>query len=261
MASETNYGSPTGRYPCPVCEGLSSQPIFHRHHSTKYMYNQLLSKSKDDVDCLTCKVVHPVMLNEERVIIFFSTSTVHNVVLQPDIKSPNHFNVETICRGTIDMLRMNFSLLYYEESRPMDIILSAGLNDLDKTTYYIINELMLFKRNVLQQNPLKTFFVVKMLRPPKYCWFPRNGALPATVGHRTDHYVNKLEVVNVLNMVIDKMNKHLGYKNNVSFEFLGLRGSRKTNEKGEVVEEYEHMLERWSGLGVCLDSCSLDHSS
>ena len=60
------------------------------------------------------------------------------------------------------MLRMSFSHLYYKESITTFIILSGGLNDLDKTTDHTINELMLFKRNILQQNPQKTFFVLKL---------------------------------------------------------------------------------------------------
>ena len=64
------------------------------------------------------------------------------------------------------------------------------------------------------------------------------------MGHRTDHYVNKLEEVNVPNVVIGKMSKHLGYENQASFKYLRLCGRKKTNEKGDVVEEYEHMLKR-----------------
>ena len=61
-----------------------------------------------------------------------------------------------------------------------------------------------------------------MLRPQKYCWFPRNGKIPTTalpVGHRTDHYVNKLEVVNVLNVVIDKYTSTLTLKTTLHSNF------------------------------------------
>ena len=253
---ELNYGSETGRYPCPVCVNLSSKPYYHRHHSTKYLYNEMLSRDQESVDCLTCKEVHHVNLKEERLTIFFSTSTVHDVVKEPDIKSSNHFNIETICGGTIDLLRMNFSLLYYNETRPMNVILSGGLNDLYKSTDEIVHELFLFKRNVLQQNKLNTFFVVKMLRPPKYCWLPRNGAQPTPAGHSAQPYDNKLDMVNALNAVIGKMNKHLGYENEASFEYLGMRGFSKKNEKGEEVVEHQHMLLRWrehmQGAARCL---------
>ena len=59
--------------------------------------------------------------------------------------------------------------------------------------------------------------------------------------------VNKLEVVNVLNVVT-----HLGYENQASFEYLGLRGMKNTIEKGDVVEEYESGVD--TGGGICPSS-------
>ena len=235
-------GSISGTFPCPVCRPLSSVPAYHRHHSTKTLYNTMLSRHENLVDCIVCKTRHPVKSNDNRLIVFFSTSTVHNVALEEKVKSPHHFNIETICGGTIDLLRRNFSLLYYDEEVPMDIILSGGLNDLNDEEDVIMNNIFLFKRDVLGQNKENTFFVIKMLRPPMYCWFPKNGKMPETRGSQP--YVNMLGKVDSLNEVISKLNKPLGYTSQTSFEFLGQRGHKRTRDGQEVVER-EHMLDRW----------------
>ena len=235
-------GSVSGAFPCTVCRPLSSIPFYHRHHSMKTLFNTMLSRKENLVDCIVCKTRHPIRGSDNRLVIFFSTSTVHNVVLEETVSSPNHFNIETICGGTIDLLRRNFSLLYYEEKIPMDVILSAGLNDLNDEADVIMNNIFLFKRDVLGQNKENTFFMIKMLRPPMYCWFPRNGVMPETRGSRP--YINMLEKVDSLNDVISKLNKPLGYANQTSFEFLGLRGHKKTRD-GQVVVEREHILEQW----------------
>ena len=239
MKQRLDYGSASGKFPCPVCRPLSSIPTYHRHHSTKWLHNNMLARMEDTVDCIVCKAEHPVK-NEKRLIIFFSTSTVHNVVLDPNVKSKHHFNIETICGGTIDLLRRNFSLLYYDEMEPMDVILS--LNDLQDESDLIIHNLSLFKRDVLGQNKENTFCVIKLLRPPKFCWFPRNGMFPIVNGCRP--YVNMLEKVDYLNNIIHKLNKPLGYKNQTSFEFLGLR-SHKKMKNNEIVVEHEHVLKQW----------------
>ena len=57
----------------------------------------------------------------------------------------------------------------------MDIMFSGGLNDLDDDEDLIVDNFLQFKREVLKQNKLNTFFIVQMLRPTKYCWFPKNG--------------------------------------------------------------------------------------
>lgn len=235
-------GSCSGAFPCPVCRPLSSIPTYHRHYSTKTLYNNMLSRQEETVDCMVCKTNHPIKSKEERLIIFFSTSTVHNVVLEEEVKSPHHFNIETICGGTIDLLRRNFSLLYYEEKTPMDIILSAGLNDLKDEEDVIMHNLFLFKRDVLGQNKDNTFYAIKLLRPPMYCWFPKNGTMPEMRGSQP--YENMLEKVNRLNDIITKLNKPLGYNSQTSFEFLGLRGHKKTRD-GQRVVVHEHMLDRW----------------
>lgn len=241
MKQRLDYGSASGKFPCPVCRPLSSIPTYHRHHSTKWLYNHMLARQEITVDCIVCKAEHPIKVGK-RLIIFFSTSTVHNVVLDPKVKSPHHFNVETICGGTIDLLRRNFSLLYYDEERPMDVILCAGLNDLEDESDLIIHNLSLFKKNVMDQNRENTFCVIKLLRPPRYCWFPRNGPEPILDGCKP--YINMLEKVNYINDVIHKLNNPLGYRGQTSFEYLGLRGHRKIKD-GETVVEHEHVLEQW----------------
>ena len=245
------YGSVSGRFPCQVCRPLSSVPFYHRHHSTRTMLNTMHARDVHTIDCLVCKTAHPTDDTDERLVVFFSTSTLHNIVYEPEVKSPYCFNLETICGGTIDLLRRNFSLLYYQEKRPMDIIFSGGLNDLNDDTDLIVHNLFQFKKEVLEQNKSNTFFIVQMLRPPMYCWFPKNGPPPATRGSRP--YANLLPKVDYINEIIAKMNKPLGYPNQTSFEYLGLRSFKKST--GVV---YQHVMPRWrehlqgKGPAMCL---------
>lgn len=133
----------------------------------------------------------------------------------------------------------------------MDIIFSGGLNDLNDDTDLIVHNLFQFKREVLEQNKSNTFFIVQMLRPPMYCWFPKNGPPPATRGSRP--YANLLPKVDYINEIIAKMNKPLGYPNQTSFEYLGLRSFKKST--GVV---YQHVMPRWrehlqgKGPAMCL---------
>ena len=62
---------------------------------------------------------------------------------EPELKNLHSFNIETICGGTIDLIpRRTFSLLFYNERRPMDIIFSGGLNDLDDEEDLIVHNLL-----------------------------------------------------------------------------------------------------------------------
>ena len=110
----------------------------------------------------------------------------------------------------------------------MDIIFSWGLNDLDDEEDLIVHNLLQFKREVLEQNNSNAVFKVQMMRPPMYCWFPKNEPPPATRGSRP--YVNLLPKVEYINEIIAKMNKPLGYPNQTSFEDSGLRSINKSTD-------------------------------
>ena len=68
-------------------------------------------------------------------------------------------------RGTIDMLRENWIYQYSQETKPMDIIVVAGLNDLTTLSEEeFVEKIATFKRIVIQQNGTNLFTFAEMLQ-------------------------------------------------------------------------------------------------
>ena len=146
--------------------------MYHYHHSTKFMYNTMLARKEEQVHCPTCKEVHPINQEEEKVTIIMSTSSLHNCFLYESVKANIHVNMETISGGTVDLLRASWNQLYWNEPKAMNVIVIAGLNDVPRyEADRIFNDIILFKKNVKQQNPKNLFLMAGMLCPPKYVWY------------------------------------------------------------------------------------------
>ena len=62
----TEYGNTTKFHACKVCKPLSAKPMYHYHHSTKFMYNTMLARKEEQVHCPTCKEVQPINQEEEK---------------------------------------------------------------------------------------------------------------------------------------------------------------------------------------------------
>lgn len=254
------YGSPTKWFPCRVCADLPEKVRPHRHHSTKYFHTTLLERGETEVDCPFCKKIHPIIdESEERLTIIFSTSTIHNAMFNESVHPKGHINIETIAGATTDLLRANFSLLYWKEKKPMTVIVSSGLNDMDTDIDVFLQTVYLFKKNVLDQNPLNRFYMVKMLRPPKYAWFPATRepmpVYTSAGGHQK--YVNHIDKIDRINATFDKLNKPNNFPTTVGFHLMGLTIHTKTNAAGEKYKQYRHDLPKWreydeKGAAQCL---------
>ena len=231
------YGPTSNKtHPCFVCRPWSRKPLYHRHFSTKYFYATQLNQNVENVECRTCKHIHQIEREEEkRVIVILSTSTLHNTFLNDAVKSPVHVNLETICGGTIDMLRENWIYQYSQETKPMDIIVVAGLNDLTTLSEEeFVEKIATFKRIVIQQNGTNSFTFAEMLRPPKYAWFPQNG--PEPVG-----YINHLEKIDNVNEIIRMLNR----AHKLSFATRGMRTRKKRDNQGNQINLPEHKFTDW----------------
>lgn len=237
------YGSPTKHFPCRVCAPLTTIPIYHRHHSTMFFHNTMAQRQEKSIDCPTCKENHPIDSDKKRLIVVFSTSCLHNTFLNNVVKTPFHINIETIAGGTIDLLRCNFAQLYWNVQIPMDVVAVAGLNDVQNLELdQLLDNIVLFKRNVLEQNKSNTFTMARLMRPPKYAWFPNNGPEPKP---HYGKYINHLEKINDLNSLIDKLNKPNGHTGTLGFQNEGTRGHTKRDAEGNRITTYRHMFNQW----------------
>jgi len=236
-----DYGAPSKDFPCRVCTPLQTPRLYHRHHSTKFLYNTLLERGETTVDCATCKHNHPIHMEEERLVIIVSTSTLHNTFLSPTVQSPIHFNLETICGAGVDLLRASWVSLYWDTPVPMDVIVCAGLNDIAHMDHgEFIQLVCLFKANVIQQNNKNTFVFTGLLRPPKYAWFPANGPEPPG-------YTNHLNKINEINSTLDIFNqfKFHAMQTTIGFQTEGTRSRPKRNSEGIMVPHIQHQLSAW----------------
>lgn len=237
------YGNITKSRACDVCRTLTPNPMFHKHHSTKYMYNTLLARQEHSVNCPSCKKVHPIDLKTERITILMSSSTLHNCFLYESVKDDIHVNLETISGGTIDLLRASWNQLYYEEKRPMNVIVIAGLNDIATLdTDKIIHNICLFKRNVLEQNSKNVFLIAGLLRPPKLAWFEANG--PEPIVPFRNGYKNHIDKIDEVNGIIFKLNSPLKLPT-FMFANMGTRTLVKKDKTGKEYRVTQHQFSAW----------------
>ena len=97
------HGSTNKMFPCSVCYFRFDQRPnrFHRHHSTLYYYEKAQLDEAGNFQCATCKLYHPVTLNLNRNIVIFTSSTLHDVFLNRDVRVPFHLEFESICGGRL----------------------------------------------------------------------------------------------------------------------------------------------------------------
>ena len=80
-----NYGSPYKFAPCTVCKIRFNQSVKHRHHSSMYFQENNMRLYGPTVNCPTCKVQHNWEVGS-RTTVLFTTSTLHNVFLDPGVQ-------------------------------------------------------------------------------------------------------------------------------------------------------------------------------
>ena len=84
---------------------------------------------KKDVDCPSYMVNHPIESDEERVIILLTSSTLHNVILNDEVRVPFHIDIESISGARLMDLYNAWRTAYANVHKPQDLIIIAGLND------------------------------------------------------------------------------------------------------------------------------------
>ena len=242
------YGNALKTIYCMPCRQRHGVDKYHHHHSTSY-FNIRQARFGSDLNCPTCKIRHPIELPpDQKRIILFTSSTLHNVYLDEQVRFPTHIDIESIAGGRIDDLYQAWRSCYNDD-KPQHVVLVAGLNDVVNISLADF-EASLNKWNfeLLNLNSENTFRVCKMLKPPKLAWLPGNGKPP------TPHYVNYLDKIENMNDIIQKINLYNGHTNVIGFGSEGIRSSRSKDASGKKMKM--HIFSSWrehrSGREKCL---------
>ena len=260
---------------CNLCsynqpDPLPKEEVRHFHFSAKEV--RLLAGVSTDQNflCPTCQEngsigrLHQIK-QTERLKVCLSSSTLHEFWMDAGYKGDVvHIDWLTSPGATIQALEYMFRLDYHHETRSMDILLVAGLNNVlrgendDKIMARLHSFYEVVKDQAEKCHPDQpsTFTVATFLYPPQLAWFPDNGPYPYPT------YNNKLGMMRRLNDRIINFNQKIFveqdklYKslNNgvsgevgkcVKFHTYGLRKRTVVTKRGNRVEIKKHRWENW----------------
>ena len=199
--------------------------------------------------CPTCMTMHPTR-PETGLNVCLSDSMLHNihhprdptVVCPPD---PFHVDWVTISGGTINDLTHAFIVDYWKETRPMRVLVSAGLNNLLRgaTRDSMVEDFIHMKEVIQAQDahhPHKQneLVVATVLNPPKLVWFAGNGPPPSD-------FNNHLKDIMELNSWIKFFNSENGRICTPSFHRFGVRTTRGRLGGGPLTSIQSHQFSQW----------------
>ena len=246
------YGNTMKSLYCLPCHTRFGVMRFHRHHSTQH-FHTTIARTSTDVNCPTCKHTHPIQPQEGYRIVLVTSSTLHNVFLDPQMRSPIHYDVESIPGARLQELYQSW-LKVYNNSFPQHVVVVGGLNDVANTSMANIQAtLKRWSINVRSLNNANTFRVCKLLKPPMLAWLPGNGPPPPG-------FVNHLERIEEINQYICDLNASNGHFSVIGFGSEGIRKSRKRGADGRqlLMHKFSSWREQSRGPEHCLhlnDNC------
>ena len=219
---------------CNICSYRQPSPkpqrsVYHRHYSSRevrIMQGVEYSSNNHTYMCPSCMDTH-IARPENGINVCLGTSQLHDVhrPRDPDVTCPPdilHIDWVTVSGGTIADLEDAFLYDFAKQTRPMRILISAGLNDLAQgvSVTDIIMRFIHLKETVDAQSryhpSIKNELVIAtLLLPPKFIWFPDYGPAPPS-------HPNLLNEVTELNRWIVYYNKLSG-KSTPRFSRFGVR--------------------------------------
>lgn len=259
--SRSRTSSQFSRLPkCIICSQnqlkvQDKRDMFHKHFSSKYARECTgLDQAPGDYFCLTCKAIHSSIQNT-RLKICLSTSMLHEfwaprgskaIVYEGD---KSHIDYITIPGGKIADLINAWKIEYFQETRPMDVMLIAGLNNLVKgwkpdemlREYDYLVQSVMYQAHKYHPELHNTCAIGTLYYPPQLCWFPGQGNCPTDF---SDH----LQSMQYLNHEIERLNQESGLKS-PNFPVFGVRGAGKhtLDRNGNWVwrDTTHHRYEHW----------------
>ena len=124
-------------------------------------------------------------MSMDRLPIIVSSSTLHEHFMENNYTGDLlHIDYVTSPGGTIRRLQKMWHIDYKNETKAMDILLVAGLNDFRSPNNIIMEHVQNFNSAVKMQSNLfhpeapSTFRVATLLPAPQFVWFSGNGPFP-----------------------------------------------------------------------------------
>ena len=261
LPSDPQPGGPT----CSICSHrqtppLTPRPVGHSHNSPREIrIMQGVEYCEENVlyMCTTCRVSHKVRPDNGLNILLGDTN-LHNIHCPRGDKprsppDPLHIDWLTISGATIKELEYAWQLDYAKYTRPMRILLSAGLADLvqGRSRTDIVADILHFWAVVNKQNDYhlltkNEFVVATILNPPKLVWFEDNGPPPP-------NHVNMLSELKELNSWIAYFNQQKDKLTPRLHRFGVKNGTQKVYPKEGVphtVRVQHHLMKQWEAVPV-----------
>ena len=240
--------------PAPYCYICSANlyEVFHHHHSGREIrIVQGVDKTETlPYMCTTCKTVHPDR-PDEGLNVLVGTGQLHDLHNPRDrnkvpiVPDPLHIDWLTVVGATIRELEFAWLRDYASQTKPMRILLSAGIDDLDrgKTRDEIVESFMHFKLTVDRQNAChpdqpNELVIATILNPPKYVWFTDNGPEPR-------NHSNLLKDIMEINSWIVFYNKQNGKSITPRFHRFGIRDGWSKDKDGKKTRVKKHIMDQW----------------
>ena len=243
---------------CSICSSRHNT-VRHRHYSSKWLREMLGTETSDIRSyCPSCKSGH-LPYPYERVKLIVSDDTLHMFFAPPGHIAENQYNGDLVhvdylkIQGAdIETLTEAFNIEYNSRvnTRPLDVVLIAGYNDIDKgySRGEIMQRFREFSDAVIAaapENASNTVTISDLMYPPKFTWFFDDGPIPR------NHRGNLLTKMEWLNEAILSLNL-----DNWVTEFHRLRKygirvctRRHVDQFGQETHQRirQHRFEQWQG--------------
>ena len=186
-----------------------------------------------------------MLLSDSTLHKFFDPPSPTSTIYEGDTQ---HVDYVTIPGATLQTIFHAFKTEYSYHTRPMDIFVVAGYNDLVRNISrdVIFDQIKNFTEYVLtlsnEENIANTVTVGTLLYPPQLAWFQDNGPEPV-------NYINQKEKINWINGKIDGLNIENGMQYAVGVHKHGMRVTTRkyVDENGHAQLRHvkRHRWEYW----------------
>ena len=234
-----------------------ARAVRHSHFSSKFMMSMSMDSSGMSF-CSSCKKLHSKNPTE-RIKLCLTDSTLHRFFVPPEKDGQQlqyegdkeHVDYVSIPGGKVEDLLHAFRVEYENETRAIDVLVVAGLNNIlrgDKVEE-LVTKFDRLRRHVMWQaehhhpDTQNTFAVATLLYAPQLCWLPDDGPLPSPT------YKNRLEEMKWLTTTLLNYNEHNGVPSVPHVHKFGIRidnrSSRDIYGNVEVRHRTCHKWEQW----------------
>ena len=236
---------------CRICSkkrilGYKTRRVYHKHYSSKRIAKKAArAGGEKSFNCPSCKRVHSQDTTTKRLKICITSSVLSEHWLSSnDENSGDAIHINWICipGATINQLTTAWEVEYFNEKRPMDIMLIGGINNIIRGSSgpSIVNAFRHFVNLVDYQGEKyhpeepNTCVIGPLYYPPKLCWFEDDGQVPPS-------FQNHLRNMRWLNQQIENINRESGLKA-PNFPTMGVRKVTKYG-RGRTRHRFEHWRE------------------